>query len=340
MRWTRGRRWVAGFAAGLGLVAAGLMVTEGRLGLLPSTRRMWREARAKGQPWWLFFHTYVYGRFSYAYIGTAIGERGLLARVKRALSPLALRVANGRGWANEYHGKVLPTAAARRLVEVREDVAEVVPEQIIPFQSARDLVLSASGPVVAFDCPCRSARAEPCLPMDVCLVVGDPFASFALEHHPGRAREISRQEAVEILEAEADRGHVHHAFFKHAMLDRLYAICNCCSCCCGAMWAQRNGTPMLVSSGYVAQVDAQGCVGCRLCAERCPFDAVTVAGLAHIDAERCMGCGVCVRACPHGALALVRDASKPAPLIVGGDGAPTEGLAGELQEAPMGRRSG
>ena len=286
MQWTRGRRWVAGLIAGLGALAVGLIVSEGRLGLLPSTRSMWREARAAGQPWWLFVHTYVYGRWSYTYIGTAIGERGVLARAKRALAPLALRVSTGSRWANEYHGKVLPTAAARRLVEVKEDVAEVVPEQVIPFQSARDLVLSASGPLVAFDCPCRSARANPCLPMDVCLVVGDPFATFVLEHHPGHSREISREEAVDILEAEADRGHVHHAFFKRAMLDRFYAICNCCSCCCGAIWAQRNGTPMLVSSGYVAQVDSELCVGCGLCAQRCPFDAAAVASPARIEIGR------------------------------------------------------
>lgn len=355
MRWTRGRRFVAGLAAGLGALAAGLIVSEGRLGLLPSTRTMWREARAKGQPWWLFAHTYVYGRWSYTYIGTAIGERGILARAKRALAPLALRLSTGARWADEYHGKVLPTAAARRLVEVKEDVAAVVPEQVLPFHSARDLVLSASGPLVAFDCPCRSARVNPCLPMDVCLVVGDPFATFVLEHHPSHSRAITRQEAVEILEAEAERGHVHHAFFKHAMLDRFYAICNCCSCCCGAIWAQRNGTPMLVSSGYVARVDADLCVGCGVCAKKCPFDAVSLGGaartpnmeavstggaartacapyeggevalargrepsrLAQVDAERCMGCGVCVRACPQNALQLVRDLGKPAPFEVG-----------------------
>ena len=304
-------------AAGVGALAVGLIVSEGRLGLRPSTRRMWQEARSAGQPWWLFAHTYVYGRWSYTYIGTAIGERGVLARAKRLLAPLALHLSTGSRWADEYHGKVLPTAAARRLVEVKEDVAEVLPEQVIPFQSARALVLSAAGPLVAFDCPCRTARANPCLPMDVCLVVGDPFATFVLEHHPGHAREISREEAVAIIEAEADRGHVHHAFFKHAMLDRFYAICNCCACCCGAIWAQRNGTPMLVASGYVAQVDSERCTGCGLCAQRCPFDAAAVASPAEIDASRCMGCGVCVRACPQEALQLVRDLTKPAPLEIG-----------------------
>ncbi len=48
-------------------------------------------------------------------------------------------------------------------------------------------------------------------------------------------------------------------YYKDAMLGRFYAICNCCSCCCGAMEAQRNGTPMIASSGYVAVVDEDLC---------------------------------------------------------------------------------
>jgi hypothetical protein len=35
----------------------------------------------------------------------------------------------------------------------------------------------------------------------VCLIVGDPFASFVEEHHPRRSRRITPEEAVEILRA-------------------------------------------------------------------------------------------------------------------------------------------
>jgi tetratricopeptide (TPR) repeat protein len=46
---------------------------------------------------------------------------------------------------------------------------------------------------------------------------------------------LSPAEAVEILEAEHRRGHVHAAYFKDACLDRFYVICNCCKCCCGGI---------------------------------------------------------------------------------------------------------
>ncbi|MEJ2737884.1 MAG: 4Fe-4S binding protein, partial [Anaerolineae bacterium] len=114
-----------------------------------------------------------------------------------------------------------------------------------------------------------------------------------------------------------ERGHVHHAFFKDAMLGRFYAFCNCCSCCCGAMQAQRNGTPMIASSGYVAVVDGDLCAACGTCAEYCQFAAIFVDdGFAHIDTAACMGCGVCVAHCPQEAIELVRDAAKGEPLEI------------------------
>ena len=286
------------------------------LGLKASTWGFVRAARAGGKSIWETLHGYVYARWPYAYIGSAIGERPPLRRLRAVLAPFLLGALRPARWADGYHGKVMPTAAAARLVDVREDIAAVVPEQIIPFDHARDLILSQENRIVAFQCPCRAARENPCLPLDVCLVVGEPFASFVLEHHPHRSRAISPQEAIDILEAEAARGHVHHAFFKEAMLGRFYAICNCCTCCCGAISAQRSGTPMVISSGYVAEISVALCRACGTCEKACPFDAVRVNGHAQVDPQVCMGCGVCVRACPASALALRLDSGKPAPLEI------------------------
>jgi MinD superfamily P-loop ATPase len=101
------------------------------------------------------------------------------------------------------------------------------------------------------------------------------------------------------------------------MLNRFYAICNCCSCCCGAMEAQRNGTSMIASSGYVAQVDDDLCAGCGTCADYCQFAAILVDdGFARIDVAACMGCGVCVAHCPQEAIGLVRELAKGEPLEI------------------------
>jgi ferredoxin len=83
------------------------------------------------------------------------------------------------------------------------------------------------------------------------------------------------------------------------------------------MQAQRNGTPMLASSGYVAQVDAELCAGCGTCADSCQFAAISLDdGFARIDVAACMGCGVCVSQCPQEAISLRRDPAKGEPLEI------------------------
>ncbi|MGD2207436.1 MAG: 4Fe-4S binding protein [Anaerolineae bacterium] len=286
-----------------------------------STRAFAREARSTSS-YSLFdwLHGYVYARWPYLYIGIGTGEHPLahvLGPIVRGLGRLFPPSNDHATFAEGYHGKVLPLDAATQLVTVAEGVNLGDLEQIIPYRAARDIVLQNPDHIVVLECPCRSVRTNPCQPLDVCLVIGEPFASFIAEHHPRRSRRISQTEAVDILRAEQERAHVHHAFFKDAMLNRFYAICNCCTCCCGAMRAFQNGTPMLASSGFVAQVDAELCAACGSCADSCQFAAISVDdGFARIDASACMGCGVCVSRCLHEAISLLRDPVKGEPLEI------------------------
>jgi ferredoxin len=290
--------------------------------ILSSTRKFLKEANhIQKYPLTEKLHGYFYLRFPYFYIATATasnrpGRFGarlltLIAKIfpPRLVDPEAIT------FADTYHGKVIPLQTARELVSVRENIRVNDLEKVIPYHLARSLILDHPESLVALDCPCRVAREHPCLPLDVCLIVGEPFASFTLEHHPDRSRAINREEAVAILEAEEDRGHVHHAFFKEAVLQRFYAICNCCSCCCGAMQAHQSGTPMLASSGYLANVDESRCIGCGNCKSVCQFHAITLLeGVNHVDQSVCMGCGICVSHCEQHALALELAPDKGLPL--------------------------
>ena len=56
----------------------------------------------------------------------------------------------------------------------------------------------------------------------------------------------------------------------------------------------------------MSRVDADLCVACGTCAERCPMEAITVNDYAVVDEERCVGCGVCYPTCPQEAITLVR----------------------------------
>ncbi len=269
-------------------------------------------------------HGYFYARWPYLYIGVGTGEHWL----SRIFFPLAKIIAEiDKKWkkifppaqeitfADTYHGKVVPLQAARQLVTVKEDIHLENLEHVIPYQTARDLILLEPTHIGVLDCPCRGSKKEHCMPMDVCIVVGEPFVGMMVDHHPERGRRITQAEALKILEEEDARGHVHHAFFKDAMLGRFYAICNCCSCCCAAIHSHRNGTPMLASSGYLAVVDESLCTGCGTCETYCQFKAIEMRdGKSHIHAELCMGCGSCTSKCPQDAIKLERAAGASIPL--------------------------
>ena len=274
--------------------------------LRPST---WKGMRAGGLRGLLnleALHMYVYGRWTRQYLDVLIN---------RIYPRLGKR--GKEWWRDRYHGKILTPEQAEALIVHDHDIAKRDLEQIIPYPMARDLVLKGPPDVAAYECGCRHARAEPCQPTQVCMVVGQPFVDFILEHHPRASRRLTQAEAVDLLRAEHERGHMHSAWFKDACLGRFYAICNCCKCCCGGIEAMvKYGNPMVASSGYVAQVDADQCNSCGDCVEACPFGALSLDGAAVVSWDGCLGCGVCVGQCSTAGITLVRDERKGIPLDV------------------------
>ncbi|MBC8506706.1 MAG: 4Fe-4S binding protein [Anaerolineales bacterium] len=287
--------------------------------LLPSTRAFMKEARRLTDFSLLDrLHGFVYLHWLYQYIGLGT-KNPTLARILKPLNRFITHKTeddNKAKIAPGYHGKVMPLEAASQLVSVQEDIEIRDLEHIVPYKKARDIVLKNPDHIIALECPCRSSQSEPCLPLDVCLVVGEPFATMVLEHHPDRTRKITSSEAQGILQAEQERGHVSHAYFKDAMLGRFYAICNCCACCCKAMQIHRGGDPMICSSGYIAVIDEDMCISCGNCEDVCQFDAITMSDYAEVDFEACMGCGVCVAHCDGDAAKLELDPAKGEPLII------------------------
>jgi len=51
------------------------------------------------------------------------------------------------------------------------------------------------------------------------------------------------------------------------------------------------------------EIDLGECVGCGMCARKCPHDAIRIEGLAaFVDHEECTVCGLCIDECPNWAI--------------------------------------
>jgi len=125
-------------------------------------------------------------------------------------------------------------------------------------------------------CSCRTNReamGEGCghLKEDMCIQMG-----HAAEYYirTGRAREITREEAIEIIKKAEENGLMHQI----PNIDGsgvTHAICNCCGCGClslrtGAMYKNVD----MLRSNYIAQPDKEKCTACGQCVENCPMNAL------------------------------------------------------------------
>ncbi len=126
------------------------------------------------------------------------------------------------------------------------------------------------------DCTCRRSRrilGQGCghLETDMCVQMGTGAEYFI---RTGRARQISREEVLEILH-KAEQNGLMHQIPNIEGLGESAAICNCCSCSCFAMRvATMFGSYDAIRSNYIAEVDKEKCVACGQCVENCPTNAV------------------------------------------------------------------
>jgi len=177
-----------------------------------------------------------------------------------------------------------------------------------PFDTVLALMQKARGPFAIFECICRKKKRlidEPCQVTDrkeTCLAM-DEMAQMAIDGDYGR--QISRDEAVAIITQNQKEGLVLQPSNSRAA----EFICSCCGCCCGMLSVHQTLPKPLDywATNFYAQVDAQACDGCGVCAKRCQVGAARISekqDSATIDLNRCLGCGVCLPTCPQNAITL------------------------------------
>lgn len=171
--------------------------------------------------------------------------------------------------------------------------------QVLPFEEASRIINKAYNIALA-DCVCRK-RARRCNHLsEVCLSL-DYAADMMIERN--FSRKITKAEALDVLRKAEEDGLVHCVDNKQK---GLVFICNCCSCACGAVRAAtiHGYTNAIVPSRYQAILNADLCIACGTCVEKCQFDAISVTDTAIIHVSKCMGCGNCATNCPENAITM------------------------------------
>lgn len=289
-----------------------MIIGERGLVLRESTKAFMKEAGWKRvlNPM-AFMHGYIYFRWLRQYVGLGVNYVRKIPVIGPLLVDKLIRP--------NYHAKTLTLDQAEALITIdREIPLQDLGEQIIPYPVARDFVIGESTDFAVMECACRTSRKEHCEPTQVCIIVGQPFVDFVIEHTPQLARRISRKEALDIVRDQHERGNVQSAWFKDATINRIWALCNCCKCCCaGIQFLNDYKIKIMASSGFIPEIDEKKCNACGKCAKLCCFNALSAAGdSAVLDWDKCKGCGVCVDVCPKHAITLVRDKKKGEPLDV------------------------
>ncbi len=202
-------------------------------------------------------------------------------------------------------GIMKPQPAIHRIIPARSAAKS---EWILPYDDVREILLKAKS-FYARDCICRKQQDQigrKCdFPLRMCLV-------YSLGDKPITAEQISREDALAILDQAEEVGLVHsvcNVREKSLFMRDIGYICNCCGCCCAILrgitdWGIEDS---VAQANYYSQIDADQCAACGLCEQRCQVGAVSLQnGSFVVNRERCIGCGLCVTSCPNDAAKLQR----------------------------------
>jgi ferredoxin len=183
----------------------------------------------------------------------------------------------------------------------------LVPEYIVDtYDNMRHFITHTREPLYVANCVCKQGEAlmgKPCRQTEnyeVCLLIGK--TGYAAR---GRAREISKEECLKILDLAEEKGMV----LQPGNSRKPSCICICCGCCCGILTtAKKQPRPVrFFAANYYARIDAASCTGCGVCVTRCQMDAIIADGKTfRVDRDRCIGCGLCVTRCKPKAAGLIR----------------------------------
>jgi ferredoxin len=210
-----------------------------------------------------------------------------------------------------------------RIIPIEKEMS-VPKEKVLPLHEA-SRIIDEQDIISLSECPCKLQRS---LLGETCEVSSDRFRCFHfgnmgryfIEHKLGKS--VSKEEAKRVLREAEEEGLVHKTFHDDFSFEQKEnSICNCCKCCCILFQLYYRGVVSFHTvTSYEAAIDETKCVGCGICVEKCPIEAISlIDSKAYDDKNKCIGCGVCVHHCPENARTLERTEQREIylpPLII------------------------
>ncbi|RLC70184.1 MAG: hypothetical protein DRI26_07620, partial [Chloroflexi bacterium] len=168
-------------------------------------------------------------------------------------------------WGSARQGPPTPALLpGARVVTVEREIPAGT--EIYPYDQVSYYIRNSEYIAVS-TCYCRhhgELLDNPCdKPKEVCLSFG-PSAKFNIER--GFGRQLTKEEALKILDLSEREGLVHCSSNTGKYVD---FICNCCLCHCVVLRSiKESAMPrMVVASGFIVAVDEEECIGCGDCVD-------------------------------------------------------------------------
>ena len=186
---------------------------------------------------------------------------------------------------------------------------------IATYEDIRNIFEKANQPIAVTECICKKGTdliGKSCKitnRREICMAI-DWMAQLYIDQ--GWARQITKEEALEILQKNEDDGLIINV----ENTENPTFFCGCCTCCCGLTAGLKylHQPSKLAGNNFYANINEELCSGCGVCVERCQLEAITlIDNISKINTNRCIGCGNCIAVCPVEAIKLIKKEkiSKP-----------------------------